>query len=301
MIDEDREDAPPEMSPAGVWRWERDEATRRTAMPEGFTLDKFAQHPFYQEVNRRLVALAALRPGQLVVDLGAGTGAVTRLLVAEVASHPGAEVIAVEPSESALEVARRNLENIRGAVVSFAQGGAEKLSVLVRRPADAVFFCNAIHLVREKAVALAEVSGTLREGGTFSFNTSFYQGAEPPEAEQFYRRWMMRAMRVLKKRYDLMPERTKVEARVRLSEEEYLQLLKDQGFQVQKKEVMKVEMSLEALEDISEYSLWIEGVLPGVPLEQGSVALKEGAREAFAELGLKSSPRNWLLVVASKS
>ena len=46
-----------------------------------FTLDKFAQHPFYQEVNRRLVALTGLRTGQHVVDLGAGTGAVTRVLL----------------------------------------------------------------------------------------------------------------------------------------------------------------------------------------------------------------------------
>ncbi|MEE8386419.1 MAG: methyltransferase domain-containing protein [Dehalococcoidia bacterium] len=270
-------------------------------MPEGFTLDKFAQHPFYLEVNRRLVSLAGLRPGQRVVDLGAGTGAVTRLLVAEVASSPGAEVIAVEPSESALVVARRNLENIRGAVVSFAQGSAEMLSSLVRRPADAVFFCNAFHLVTAKSTALSEVSGTLRDGGTFSFNTSFYAGAEPPEAEQFYRRWMMRAMRVLKNRYGLVPDRTKVEARVRLTEGEYLQLLKDGGFQVREKEVMTVDLPLEAMEDISEYHLWIEGVLPGIPLEEGSVALKEGAREAFAELGLKTSPRNWLLVVANKA
>ncbi|MEE9284251.1 MAG: class I SAM-dependent methyltransferase [Dehalococcoidia bacterium] len=270
-------------------------------MPEAFTLDKFAQHPFYQEVNRRLIALAALRPGQRVVDLGAGTGTVTRLLVAEVASGPGAEVIAVEPSESALDIASRNLENIRGAVVSFVQGRGERLSLLVRRPADAVFFCNAIHLVKEKAEAMKEVASTLRQGGTFSFNTSFYQGAEPPEAEQFYRRWMMRAMRVLKRRYDLTPDRHKVEARVRLSEEEYLQLLREHGFQVKKKEVVKVEMSLKAMEDISEYSLWIEGVLPGVPLKEGSEALKEGAREAFADLGLTSSPRNWLLIVASKT
>jgi hypothetical protein len=47
--------------------------------------------------------------------------------------------------------------------------------------------------------------------------------------------------------------------------------------------------------------LWIEGVLPGVPLEAGRESLIEGAREAFQELGLKSSPRNWLLVVASRS
>ena len=63
-------------------------------MPEVFTLDKFAGHPFYLEVNRRLVALAGLRPGQRVIDLGAGTGAVTRLLAAEVASLP--EAVAAE-------------------------------------------------------------------------------------------------------------------------------------------------------------------------------------------------------------
>jgi ubiquinone/menaquinone biosynthesis C-methylase UbiE len=269
-------------------------------MGESFTLDKFAQHPFYQEVNRRLVALTGLRQGQRVVDLGAGTGAVTRLLAEQVANH-NAEVIAVDPSETALEVARRNLENFSGAVVRFVQGGAEKLSQIVRRPVDAIFFCNAIHLVHEKDMVLRQIQETLREQGTFSFNTSFYLGAEPPEAEQFYRRWMMKALRVLKSRYGLMPERTKVEARNRLTEDEYITLLKNNGFTVREKEVMTVDLPLGGFEDISGYSLWIEGVLPGVPLEAGAESLKEGAREAFQELGLTTSPRNWLLVVASRS
>jgi hypothetical protein len=64
---------------------------------------------------------------------------------------------------------------------------------------------------------------------------------------------------------------------------------------------MTVDMPLSGFEAISGYSLWIEGVLPGVPLEAGRESLIEGAREAFQELGLKSSPRNWLLVVASRS
>jgi len=270
-------------------------------MADRFTLEKFAENSFYQEVNRRLVALAGLRPGQRVVDLGAGTGAVTRMLVEQVACEEKAEVIAVEPSESALEVARRNVESVRGTVVRFVQGGAEKLSQMVRRPVDAVFFCNAIHLLKEKAPVVQEVYRTLRAGGTFSFNTSFFQGAEPPESEQFYRRWMYRALRALKSRYGIMPEHSKVEARLRLTEDEYLGLLEGGGFRVKAKEVVQVQMPLKGFEDISEYGLWIEGVLPGVPLEAGCEALKQGAREAFAELGIKTSPRNWLLVVASKA
>jgi len=271
-------------------------------MVSDFTLEKFSQNPFYQEVNRRLVALARLRPGLRVVDLGAGTGAVTRLLVAEVGGDgDSAEVIAVEPSESAIEVARRSLENIRGAVVAFVQGGAERLSQLVRKPVDAVFFCNAIHLVKEKAAVMQEVYRSLREGGTFSFNTSFFQGAEPPESLQFYRRWMMKALRFLREQYGLSPDREqRAMARQPLSRDDYVSLLESNGFRVRESQVVPVPMTLKGFEDISEYSLFIEGALPGVPLDKGSAALKFGAREAFAELGLETSPRNWLLVVASK-
>jgi len=278
-------------------------------MADGFTLEKFSQNPFYQEVNRRLVALASLRPGQRVVDLGAGTGAVTRLLVAEVASEPslpagrqGPEVIAVEPSESAIEAARRSLENMSGAVVRFAQGSAERLSQFVRRPVDAVFFCNAFHLVKEKAAVVQEVYHSLRKGGTFSFNTAFFLGAEPPESLQFYRRWMMKALRFLRENYDLAPDKAqRALARQPWSREEYIALLEANGFYVRENQVVPVPMTLKGFEDISEYSLFIEGVMPGVPLEPGSEALKHGARAAFEELGLESSPRNWLLVVARKN
>ena len=270
-------------------------------MGQSFTLEKFSQNPFYQEVNRRLVALARVRPGQRVVDLGAGTGAVTRLLLAEVAREPNAEVIAVEPSESAIEVARRNLENIGGAVVRFVQGGAEKFSQLVRKPADAVFFCNAIHLVKEKTTVMQEVYAGLRQDGTFSFNTSFFQGAEPPESLQFYRRWMMKALRSLRQDHGLSPDKAmRAMARQPLSQDEYVALLEANGFRIRENQVVPVPMTLKGFEDISEYSLFIEGAMPGVPLAPASEALKFGARAAFEELGLETSPRNWLLVVASK-
>jgi ubiquinone/menaquinone biosynthesis C-methylase UbiE len=269
-------------------------------MSNGFSLEKFASHPFYLEVNRRLVMLTQLKPGEQVVDLGAGTGAVTRLLAEQVRNEKG-EVIAVDPSESAIEVARRNLENLSDVVVRFVQGSAEKLSQFVKLPVDAVFFCNAFHLVHEKEHVLHEIRETLRNDGTFSFNTSFYMGAEPPESERFYKRWMIRALRFLKENHGVSPDRTKVEARIRLTEDEYVDLLSDNGFKIRDREVVTVQMPLKSFEDISEYSLWIEGVLPGVPLEMGAEALKHGVRQAFEELGLETSPRNWLLVVANRA
>ncbi len=265
-----------------------------------FTLERFAQHPFYHEVNKRLVALTRLAKGQRVVDLGAGTGAVTMLIAQEVANHE-AEVIAIEPSTTALKVAQRNLEEFRGALIRFIQGGAEMLTQLVKKPVDAIFFCNAIHLVEEKDHVLHEILETLSEDGTFSFNTSFYQGAEPPEAELFYRRWMMKSLRVLKKEYGLSPDKTRVQARNRLTEDDYIALLKSNGFKVRNKEVVTVQVPLSGFEAISAYSLWIEGVLPGVPLEAGAHALTEGARLTFEDLGITESPRNWLLVVASRA
>lgn len=268
--------------------------------PRSYTLDKFAQEPFYQQVNERLVALTGLREGFRVVDVGAGTGAVTRLL-AEQVKNSGAEVIALEPSETAIEAAKRNLESFRDGLIRFIQGSAERLNQLVRGPVDAVFFCNAIHLVPEKEMVLQQIKETLREDGTFSFNTSFYDGAEPPESEQFYRKWMMRALRALKSEYGLSPDKTKVEARHRLTQQDYVKLLEDNGFKIEKMEVVQVQMPLSGFEGISEYSLWIEGVLPGVPLEAGAQSLLRGCREAFKELGLKYSPRNWLLVVASRA
>jgi hypothetical protein len=111
---------------------------------------------------------------------------------------------------------------------------------------------------------------------------------------------MLRALRLLKSRYGLSPTKEKTEARQRLSEAEYERLVCDHGFTVKSKEMVKVEMPLESFEDISGYELWIQGTLPGIPLKIGAEVLKEAVDETFAELGLVSSPRIWLLMVASK-
>lgn len=90
-----------------------------------------------------------LRPGRTVVDLGAGTGKLTRML-----ARSGAEVLAVEP------IAEMR-ERIRGARA--VEGAAEAIP-LADASADAVTAGQAFHWFRTDE-ALAEIHRVLRPGG----------------------------------------------------------------------------------------------------------------------------------------
>jgi 23S rRNA (adenine-N6)-dimethyltransferase len=74
----------------------------------------------------QLVADAAVGPGELVLDIGAGTGAVTAPLVAA-----GARVIAVELHPARLATLRRRFAGVAGVTVVRADAGDLRLP---RRP-----------------------------------------------------------------------------------------------------------------------------------------------------------------------
>jgi ubiquinone/menaquinone biosynthesis C-methylase UbiE len=269
---------------------------------DDFSLKRFAGHPFYVAMNRRLVQLCSLLPSQQVIDLGCGTGAVTELILEEMQPDKG-EVLAVDPSPSAVEIARHDLQERWGAMVRFVTGQAEGLSRFVRRTADAVVFCNAIHLVEDKRRVLREVSQSLRERGLFAFNSAFFEGAQPEDTFPFYVTWVRRALRILRDEYPEVRRQKegKTQARKQLSPEEYRALLEEEGFALRHLELCPVEMPLEGFEDISQYELFARGALPGVPLAVAVDCLKRAAADAFREMQLSYVTRNWLQVVAQKA
>ena len=268
---------------------------------EEFSFATFANTPFYQAVNANLVDLSQVRPGQRVVDLACGTGGVTKIISERLRGAKESLVIGVDFSASALKQARADFENAKASMVEFIHGRGEQLSQLVRDSVDAVVFCNAIHMVTDKARLAGEVFHTLSSGGVFAFNTSFFEGGHPPESEQFYRRWMMKSLRILRSEYGLSPNKAeKVESRRHLSPEQYTQLLESVGFQVKEQRINTVQVPLEGWLNISEFEDWIRGVMPGVPLREASEALKEGARAVFKDMNVTHIPRNWLEIVASR-
>ena len=266
-----------------------------------FSYAPFASQGFYQVVNRQLVDMVDFHPGQRVVDLACGTGAVTRLIAERLKGARDSVVIAIDMSALAIREAMAQLGSAREVAMEFIHSRAEHLSTLVKERVDGVVFCNGIHMVPDKQELVAEVATTLRPGGTFAFNTTFFLGSVPAESEQFYRRWMSKSLRALKSNYGIFPKHEKVAARLQLTAEEYEALLLRNGFSVAQTHLCPAPMDLPGFLAISQYEAFIEGAMPGVPLEYGSEALQTGARQAFEELGLEDVPRNWLTVVATKT
>jgi SAM-dependent methyltransferase len=96
-----------------------------------------------------------LGPGRTVVDLGAGTGKLSRLL-----AQTGARVVAIEP----VEEMRRFLETVPGVQ---ALAGAAEAIPLRDASADACTIAQAFHWF-EPIAALAEIHRVLRPGSVLA-------------------------------------------------------------------------------------------------------------------------------------
>ncbi|HEU5374472.1 MAG TPA: class I SAM-dependent methyltransferase [Ktedonobacteraceae bacterium] len=273
-----------------------------------FTFEPFAAHPFYTAVNRSLVqqALAPLisRPPDApltIVDLACGTGAITRLIAEEVLrSAHSMHLIAVDPSPKALQQAQKQMEQV-AVPVKFFQGEAADLSRLVSA-ADAVFFCNAIHLLSDKGAAFHDIAAVLAPGGIFACNSAFYEGTSTDETLRFGRLWIRRAVGWLRKEHPdvLFAREAKAMALQWLSSDGYTHLLQESGFVRVKITQERVMMSLDGLRDLGQYQLFIEGALPGVPLVWAAAALGVAVYQAGKELEMTEIPRLWLQIIAAK-
>ena len=113
---------------------------------------KYAQNArFVSDLGADLIELLAPRPGERILDVGCGDGALT----ARIREH-GAEVVGVDSSPAMLEEARK-----RGIETRLAR--AESLPF--DDEFDAVFSNAALHWVPEADAALAGMRRALRQGG----------------------------------------------------------------------------------------------------------------------------------------
>ena len=273
-----------------------------TPTAEEFSFSAFSNLPFYRQINARLLDLAEIGSHRRIVDLGCGTGGVTKLILERLQSARDTVIYAVDHSASALKDAVAELGGRKDAVIRFIQSPVQNLMNAVTDDVDAVVYCNSIHYVPDKRTLLAQIRERLMPNGLLAINTSFYDGSHPPESEDFYRRWLMRSLRILKREHGLKPDSAmKVESRQHLTKEEYEELLVSSGFTIVKSEVSDIDVPESGWFHISGFRDWIEGVMPGVPLEAGKDALQKGLHQVFEERGLVTVPRRWLSISAARA
>lgn len=102
-----------------------------------------------------VVELLAPQPGERIIDLGCGTGALTAQIAAA-----GAEVVGIDASEAMIARARELYPELR-----FEIGKGEDFTVEV--PVNAVFSNAALHWMSPPEAVAASVARALKPGGRF--------------------------------------------------------------------------------------------------------------------------------------
>jgi cobalt-precorrin-6B (C15)-methyltransferase len=89
-----------------------------------------------EEVRTIQISKARLRPGQLVYDVGCGSGSIS--VEASIQVESSGKVLAIDYDENAIELTKKNIEKFGLSNVSLIHGNAkEKITEL--EPADAIF------------------------------------------------------------------------------------------------------------------------------------------------------------------
>lgn len=126
------------------------------------TYDRVSDQQF--ESGKRLVELLALHEAAHVLDLGCGTGRLTRWISARLG--PTARVIGIDPLRRRIDVARAQPSAAR-----FEVGQAEDLRGFEERGFDAVCLSSVLHWIADKPRAFSEIRRVLRPGGRVAATT----------------------------------------------------------------------------------------------------------------------------------
>ncbi len=136
------------------------------------TYERYMVPALFAPAAEHLLAVARLRPGERVLDVGTGTGIVARLAAPNVG--PAGSVTGLDVSSAMLSVARA-MATEEGLTIDWHEGQAEALPYPDER-FDLVLSQFALMFFSDRAGALAEIRRVLIPGGRVAL--SVFQGID---------------------------------------------------------------------------------------------------------------------------
>ena len=256
----------------------------------------FTRDDAYQAGIDHLITFAGMPPGQVVMDLGGGTGAMSMAVLER--GEP-AELIVVDPDETGLAAARAAL----GDRARYLLATAECLDEHVPPGSvDHVVVANAIHLFEDLPRAASNVFSVLRPKGTLSISTAFHRDASGEDEHRLAKATLLRALRELRS----TPKRAAREERhykerQELSRDSLVAALGQAGFGGVATESVPIAITPDFLAAFLQTDIFALAVLPDYDPAVSRPVLGKAVMEAAANDktgGLYL--RNWLFAKAIK-
>lgn len=132
------------------------------------------------------ITLAALRPGQTVLDLGSGAG-LDCILAAQKVGETG-KVIGVDMTPEMIERAQANAKKVNLNNIEFRQGYLENLPV-DSNSVDVIISNCVINLSPDKVKVFTEAFRVLAPGGKFAVSDIVTEGPLPEPIKQSLSAW----------------------------------------------------------------------------------------------------------------
>ena len=156
-------------------------AVQSVAAAFGYSADELASLP--SEANMGLscgnpVAMAALRPGEVVVDLGCG-GGLDVLLAAKLVG-PAGKAIGIDMTPEMIDRARAGAAKVGATNVEFHQAQIDQLP-LPDQSVDCILSNCVINLAPDKPKVFREMLRVLKPGGRISISDIALRQPLPPE------------------------------------------------------------------------------------------------------------------------
>jgi ubiquinone/menaquinone biosynthesis C-methylase UbiE len=132
-------------------------------------------------------ALAELKPGETVLDLGSGGGIDVLLSARRVG--PTGKAYGLDMTDEMLALARENQQKAGVTNVEFLKGEIEHIP-LPGDSVDVIISNCVINLSADKDAVLAEAFRVLRPGGRFAVSDVVVRGEVPPEIRRSVELWI---------------------------------------------------------------------------------------------------------------